>query len=93
MAPLGDLPRRIIVAIPGVSVAINSRRLPILVLVLALGAHAASAQPAAPVRPRARDLGVAPGVFPTGPLNAITDVDGVTVGHVTLVQGIASAPA
>lgn len=38
------------------------------------------------VRPRARDLGLAPGVFEPGPLNAITDVAGVTVGHTTLVQ-------
>ncbi len=38
-------------------------------------------------RPRARDLGLAPGVFDPGPLNAITDVAGVRVGHVTLVTG------
>ena len=38
-------------------------------------------------RPRIRDLGVRPGVLPTGPLNAITDVDGVRVGHRTLVRG------
>ena len=38
-------------------------------------------------RPRARDLGLAPGVFPPGPLNAITDVAGVRVGQVTLVEG------
>jgi len=38
------------------------------------------------VRPRARDLGLAPGVFPPGPLNAITDVSGVRVGHVTLIE-------
>jgi D-aminopeptidase len=38
-------------------------------------------------RPRARDLGLSPGVFPPGPLNAITDVAGVRVGHVTLIQG------
>jgi D-aminopeptidase len=38
-------------------------------------------------RPRARDLGVAPGVFPPGPLNAITDVAGVRVGQVTVVEG------
>ncbi len=38
-------------------------------------------------RPRARDLGLAPGVFPPGPLNAITDVPGVTVGHATIVAG------
>ena len=38
-------------------------------------------------RPRARDLGIRPGVLPTGPLNAITDVAGVRVGHVTLREG------
>jgi D-aminopeptidase len=38
-------------------------------------------------RPRLRDLGVAPGVLPTGPRNAITDVEGVQVGHRTLVEG------
>ncbi len=43
-------------------------------------------QPPEP-RPRARDLGLAPGVFGTGPGNTITDVDGVRVGHVTLVTG------
>lgn len=39
------------------------------------------------VRPRARELGVAPGVFEPGPKNAITDVAGVSVGHTTLIQG------
>ena len=38
-------------------------------------------------RPRARDAGLMVGVLPTGPLNAITDVAGVTVGHATLVRG------
>ena len=37
-------------------------------------------------RPRARDVGVVVGVLPPGPLNAITDVKGVTVGHVTLIK-------
>jgi D-aminopeptidase len=36
---------------------------------------------------RARELGVAPGVFRPGPLNAITDVAGVRVGHATLLEG------
>ena len=36
---------------------------------------------------RARDLGIAPGTLPTGPLNAITDVAGVRVGHVTVSEG------
>ena len=38
-------------------------------------------------RPRARALGIAPGVFPTGQWNAITDVAGVRVGQVTIDQG------
>ncbi len=38
-------------------------------------------------RMRARDMGVAPGVLPPGPLNAITDVEGVRVGQVTLIEG------
>ena len=38
-------------------------------------------------RPRARDIGLAPGVFAPGAMNAITDVAGVSVGHVTLNQG------
>ena len=33
------------------------------------------------------DLGIAPGVFPPGPLNAITDVRGVQVGHTTVNYG------
>ena len=36
---------------------------------------------------RARDLGMAIGLLPTGALNAITDVAGVRVGHATLVDG------
>ncbi len=38
-------------------------------------------------RPRARDFGIRPGVLDPGPLNAITDVRGVMVGNVTLVEG------
>jgi D-aminopeptidase len=38
-------------------------------------------------RPRARELGIKVGVLPPGPLNAITDVAGVKVGHTTLIQG------
>jgi D-aminopeptidase len=36
---------------------------------------------------RARDLGIRIGLGTPGPLNAITDVDGVTVGHTTLIRG------
>src|SRR5215471_3839588 len=38
-------------------------------------------------RPRARDVGIRIGPLPTGPYNAITDVAGVRVGHVTLNSG------
>jgi D-aminopeptidase len=38
-------------------------------------------------RPRARDLGIQPGAGSPGPLNAITDVAGVRVGHTTIVNG------
>ena len=52
---------------------------------------AASAAPAVAVvaqgRPRARDLGIVVGIYPSGPGNAITDVDGVRVGHTTIVEG------
>ena len=56
---------------------------PILTLVLAgIAALPCMAQS----RPRGRDLGIP---FPgqTGPANAITDVAGIAVGHVTLIQG------
>ena len=38
-------------------------------------------------RPRAADLGLKIGILPTGPLNAITDVAGVEVGHTTVISG------
>ncbi len=37
--------------------------------------------------PRARDLGIVTGAQAPGPLNAITDVAGVRVGHVTVIEG------
>jgi D-aminopeptidase len=36
---------------------------------------------------RPRDLGIQIGILKTGPLNAITDVDGVRVGHFTKIEG------
>ena len=38
-------------------------------------------------RPRASDLGLKVGILPTGPLDAITDVDGVEVGQTTIIRG------
>ena len=54
------------------------------VAVLSLSAATVSAQDA---RLRARDLGIAPGIFATGEHNAITDVEGVRVGHATVREG------
>ncbi|MCD9029930.1 P1 family peptidase [Luteimonas sp. BDR2-5] len=51
------------------------------------GAVAAAGSGAAEARPRAREAGVVIGSLPTGPLNAIVDVDGVAVGHVTVHEG------
>jgi D-aminopeptidase len=50
-------------------------------------AMSASTTQASAQRARARDLGVKPGVFAPGKLNAITDVAGVRVGQTTVVQG------
>lgn len=58
-------------------------RTALLVLAALVVPVAARAQ----ARPRARDVGVAPGIFRPGAANAITDVAGVRVGHVTLVEG------
>ncbi len=40
-----------------------------------------------PTRPRAREAGIKVGILPSGPLNAITDVSGVTVGQTTIMRG------
>ncbi len=48
-------------------------------------AHTMSQNAAA--RPRARDIGLVVGVFQPGPNNAITDVEGVRVGHTTVIEG------
>src|SRR4029077_12954636 len=53
-----------------------------VLLAMTVVSSSASAQ-----RVRARDLGVKPGVFPPGRLNAITDVAGVRVGHTTVIEG------
>jgi D-aminopeptidase len=47
---------------------------------------AVTSGPPAP-RPRARDHGLVVGRLPTGPLNAVTDVAGVRVGHTTVWSG------
>jgi D-aminopeptidase len=54
---------------------------------LMLGILAPALAVAQEARPRAREFGVAPGVFLPGPLNAITDVAGVRVGQTTVIEG------
>lgn len=53
----------------------------------AIGAGKSSGMSVSGSRPRMRDYGIRTGVMQPGPLNAITDVKGVFVGHVTLVEG------
>jgi D-aminopeptidase len=59
----------------------------VLTLLVVLVTAATFAQNAPNARPRASDLGLKVGVLPTGPLNAITDVAGVEVGHTTIIRG------
>ena len=63
-----------------------SLRLPLLLCASVLSASLLPAQDKPAAKPRARDLGV-PFDGAPGPLNAITDVSGVTVGHTTLISG------
>src|SRR5437879_608507 len=55
------------------------------VILVAFGASSSVSH--SEVRPRAREAGVIVGVLSPGPLNAITDVGGVAVGHTTLIRG------
>ena len=64
----------------------DARRIAAFLLTLVTTLATASARADGP-RPRARDLGIRPGAFEPGPLNAITDVPGVRVGQVTIVEG------
>ena len=57
-----------------------------IVMTLTPAANAADGNPGE-ARKRVRDLGIEIGTLTPGPLNAITDVAGVRVGHVTLNRG------
>lgn len=57
------------------------------ILLIALGAALQGMKTAPETRPRLRDFGLKTGVLTPGPLNAITDVAGVKVGQITLIQG------
>ena len=64
---------------------INLRRS--LIAALGIAAPLVAPELTAQGRVRARELGVAPGIFAPGTHNAITDVAGVRVGQVTLAEG------
>lgn len=58
------------------------------VTAILLATALAAAQSTTPIaRPRASDLGLKVGVLPAGPLDAITDIAGVEVGHTTIIRG------
>jgi len=55
----------------------------VMLMAAAMAAQDKSANP----RPRTPDLGLKVGILPAGPLDAITDVAGVEVGHTTIIRG------
>jgi D-aminopeptidase len=57
------------------------------VITVLLLTAAIAQNPAPNSRPRAHDVGIKVGVLPPGPLDAITDVAGVTVGQTTIIRG------
>jgi D-aminopeptidase len=58
-----------------------------LLSMVIMAARAQNAPDSSEPRPRARELGIRPGVYDPGPKNAITDVAGVLVGQVTIIEG------
>src|SRR4249920_3197423 len=69
--------------------AVGALRAPFARCLLGAAVLWAGALPAEPPagRPRARDLGIRIGALEPGPLDAITDVPGVRVGHATVIAG------
>jgi D-aminopeptidase len=56
-------------------------------MLLSVTALTAAQNTTSNARPRASSLGLKVGILPTGPLDAITDVAGVEVGHTTIIRG------
>jgi D-aminopeptidase len=63
------------------------KKLLLILCTLSLSTFSAAQSTAGGARPRAAELGLKVGVLPTGPLDAITDVKGVEVGHTTIIRG------
>src|SRR5882757_10328896 len=59
----------------------------VVVALLSLAPFVSAQSISSNTRPRASDLGLKVGILPSGPLDAITDVAGVEVGHTTIIQG------
>jgi len=59
----------------------------VVVISLLLASSVSADSTSSNTRPRASDLGLKVGILPAGPLNAITDVAGVEVGHTTIIRG------
>ncbi len=88
-APLGPLTadeRTVPVQVKSYAMPMTNR-LCLLATVLLLTVLAPAQAIPANTRPRATDLGLKVGVLPAGPLDAITDVAGVEVGHTTIISG------
>ena len=68
------------------AMTMRDRLVPVAVISL-LTVFMAAQTPSSSARPRASDLGLKVGVLPAGPLDAITDVAGVRVGHATIIRG------
>ncbi len=64
-----------------------NRSVPMLLVCLLLLYPGATTLAESDERPRARDIGLVVGTFKSGPLNAITDVEHVRVGHATRIEG------
>ena len=62
-------------------------RSPIITILIFVLAVSSFSQNNGNSRPRSRDIGLKIGILPTGPLNSITDIAGVTVGQTTVIKG------
>lgn len=70
-----------------VQCCVMAKKLLALAVVLLVTYFAVAHSTNSSARPRASDLGLKVGILPSGPLNAITDVAGVEVGHTTIIHG------